>query len=149
MYGNPETGNFQNFYDALWADEDATLVARFPSMPYDHSVHHPEIQIYHLGNPGPRSGRDQDGYYPRDDGHSFVMDVPRGLASDTAGGIRHSRVSILEDGVPLGPPHQRHDVIRKVGTGHYSHWQGRVFFSTSDGSDPNVNGRDYTWVELR
>ena len=149
MYGNPETGNFQNYYDALWADETATLVARFPSRPYDHSVHHPEIRIYHLGRRGPRTGEDQDGYYPRDGGHAFVMDVPPGLLSDTSGAVGNSRLSILEDGVPLGPPHQRHDVIRGSGGGRYSHWQGRIFFSTSDGTDPNVNGRVYSWVELR
>jgi hypothetical protein len=30
------------------------------------------------------------------------------------------------------------------GAGAYSHWQGYLYFSASDGSDPRANGRTYT-----
>jgi len=59
-----------------------------------------------------------------------------------------SRLELFEDGVPLGPAHSLHAEIRSEGQGRYSHWAGLVFFATSDGSDPQTNGRTYT-VSLR
>jgi len=59
-----------------------------------------------------------------------------------------SRVALLEDGRVVGAPHTAHDDIRKLGGGRYSHWGRRLFFSTSDNSDPNTNGRTYTIVRL-
>lgn len=60
--------------------------------------------------------------------------------------------SLLENGVVLGPPAQKHAVIRKTGQGRYSLWSSPeqesvgIFFSSSDGSDPATNGRTYTLV---
>ena len=52
---------------------------------------------------------------------------------------------LLEDGKPLGPAHALHQSIRDEGGGRYSHWTGNaLIFSTSDNSDPNANGRDYS-----
>lgn len=51
-----------------------------------------------------------------------------------------------EDGVPLGPAHALHAAIRDTGGGLFSHWQDTLYFSTSDGSDPNTNGRRYEIV---
>ena len=36
-----------------------------------------------------------------------------------------------------------HEDIRSQGGGRFSHWYGCLFFSTSDGTDPRVNGRAY------
>jgi hypothetical protein len=55
-----------------------------------------------------------------------------------------SRLELLEDETPLGPPHQMHDIIRNKGKGAYSHWGTRLHFSTSDNSDLRSNGREYT-----
>jgi hypothetical protein len=60
-----------------------------------------------------------------------------------------SRLVMLEDGAPLGPPHQIHDVIRSKGLGRYSHWGNGLHFSSSDNSDPRVNGRVYTIIAPR
>ena len=51
-----------------------------------------------------------------------------------------------EDGVPLGPAHSLHALIRGEGGGRFSHWgpQQVLLFSASDRSDPNRNGRVYT-----
>jgi hypothetical protein len=57
-----------------------------------------------------------------------------------------SRLAMLEDGKPLGPPHQEHPIIRNKGKGAYSHWGNGFYFSTSDNSDPRTNGRAYTIV---
>lgn len=58
-----------------------------------------------------------------------------------------SKVTVLEDGQPLGPAHSSHDEIRTLGGGRYSHWGAAndiLFFSTSDNSSPLENGRTYS-----
>ena len=54
-----------------------------------------------------------------------------------------SVIRLYEDGLQLGPPHALHDEILRSGEGRYSHWKGTLYFSSSDGSDPRVNGRRY------
>jgi len=149
MYGNPETRPYRNFYVELQSHPGTALIARFPALPYDYSVHHPEIRVYRIGSQPLRRGSDVDGYFPHDGGASYVMDVPANVPSDEPNRVGRSRLALLEDDVPLGPAHQGHQAIRRSGGGRYSHWQGKVFFSTSDGSDPNGNGRSYTWIELQ
>jgi hypothetical protein len=59
------------------------------------------------------------------------------------------KLSVYENGKLLGPGDSIHDDIRKKGLGAFSHWDPKtpgvftVYFSTSDNSDPNSNGRDY------
>lgn len=61
--------------------------------------------------------------------------------SDTAGG---SGLVLFEDGVPLGPAHCLHAEIRGKGGGRFSHWmRTKLYFSSSDGSDPRTNERLY------
>ena len=58
------------------------------------------------------------------------------------GGI--SPVIVYEDAKPLGPAHSNFAEISKVGNGRFNYWIGQgLIFSTSDGSDPNRNGRRY------
>jgi hypothetical protein len=52
-------------------------------------------------------------------------------------------LTIEEDGLPLGPAESLHDEIRQLGGGRFSIWGDRVYFSASDGSDCNRNGRNY------
>lgn len=54
-----------------------------------------------------------------------------------------SPLIVYENGTPLAPAHASHAVIRNTGCGAYSHWKDDVYFSTSDNSDPNLNGRRY------
>lgn len=65
------------------------------------------------------------------------------LSSDRPGDDRRSPLVLFEDGHPLPKPHAVHDEIDQIGRGRYSHWEGSLYFSSSDGSDPNENGRDY------
>jgi SAM-dependent methyltransferase len=58
---------------------------------------------------------------------------------------RRSRLMVYEDGRMLGLAHSIHDDVRKHGKGRFSHWAGEIYFSTTDGSDPNQNGRTYTY----
>lgn len=54
-----------------------------------------------------------------------------------------ARLRFSEDGSPLGAAHATHAAIEREGQGRYSHWGDTLWFSTSDGSDPNANGRAY------
>jgi FkbM family methyltransferase len=62
---------------------------------------------------------------------------------DTAGAADALTI-VLEDGRVLGPGHALHEDIRLLGGGRFSHWESQLYFSTSDNSDPNTNGRRYT-----
>lgn len=59
---------------------------------------------------------------------------------------RRSTLLLYEDEKLLQPSHAVHEDIRSLGGGRYSHWNEALFFSTSDGSDPNTNGREYRIV---
>jgi predicted O-methyltransferase YrrM len=72
--------------------------------------------------------------------HAFVGHDP--LADDVSGNT--SPLELFEDDRPLGPSHMVHDTIRKAGLGGYSHWRGELYFSTSDNSCPQTNGRRYS-----
>lgn len=62
---------------------------------------------------------------------------------DVASATTRSRLTLLEDGVELGPAHSLHDEVRQGGGGAYSHSIEMLRFSTPDGSDPRANGRRY------
>ena len=65
-------------------------------------------------------------------------------ADDPAAEIDRSPVMIYEDGKPLGPPHSNFRDISTLGHGRFTYWIGQgLIFSSSDGSDPNYNGRRY------
>jgi hypothetical protein len=50
----------------------------------------------------------------------------------------------LEDGRPTGEAHSGHRDIAQQGRGLYSHWAQTLYFSATDNSDPNENGRTYS-----
>ncbi len=82
-------------------------------------------------------------------GHCWMVELPLNLLplSDSSEFPVRSPWRLLEDGSLLGPPHAQHADISKFGGGRYSHWNSYFFFSTSDNSSPNSNGRRYTLVE--
>jgi hypothetical protein len=85
-------------------------------------------------------------------GAAFVIPVsppawPLISRPDTLDSSYASRLNIFEDEKRLGPQHAGHDTVRSPGHGAYSHWEGSLLFSTSDGSDPRTNGRTYTASE--
>jgi lysophospholipase L1-like esterase len=82
------------------------------------------------------------GPFVHEQGHAFVADIPVALPSD---GIQSqdSKVELYEQGVRVGTPHAPHEVIRKEGGGAFSHWGERLYFSATNNSDPNINGRTY------
>jgi len=65
--------------------------------------------------------------------------------ADDESGPRRSTLALYEDGLPLQQPHYTIGEIRGLGIGRYAHWEDRLYFSTTDNSDPNINGRTYEY----
>lgn len=58
---------------------------------------------------------------------------------------QQSTLALYEDGRSLPRCHSPLDEIKELGGGRYAHWKERLFFSATDGSDPNSNGRLYQY----
>lgn len=73
-----------------------------------------------------------------------VFGLPASWSSDPEDS---SKLRLYEDGKLLGPSNALHDQIRRVGEGAYCQWNDQLWFSTSDNTSPNTNGRTYavTW----
>jgi pectate lyase len=84
----------------------------------------------------------------KDAGYAVVATLPElSDLADSSEAPHKSPFILCESGHNIGTPHTTHDSIRQLGKGNYSHWKnGGLFFSSSDGSDPNTNGRQYTLV---
>lgn len=54
-----------------------------------------------------------------------------------------SLLRLEESNRALGPAHSIHEEIRNSGRGRFSHWGDVLIFSTSDNSNPALNGRAY------
>ena len=79
------------------------------------------------------------------DGFCWFCAIPSqcAWASDTNEQPKRCFLGVWEDAQELGPPHAHHQAIHTLGMGRYSVWKNGLFFSTSDNSDPNSNGRNY------
>jgi predicted dehydrogenase len=84
--------------------------------------------------------------FRREGAMGWAADLPAELCSLTDRNEEpdRSRLRLFEDGRALGPAHTVHEIIQSAGGGCYSFWINVVYFSTSDGSDPNTNNRSYT-----
>jgi arylsulfatase A-like enzyme len=99
----------------------------------------------------PRSPQQElilSGVFTNQGGLAWVATAPDDWPTDSVDS-ESSRLLVFEDGEPLGPAHALHDEIRRLGRGRYSHWEGSLYFSTSDDSDPNTNGRVYVVAQER
>ena len=87
--------------------------------------------------------------YQKEDGLSWSIQLGnlKGLADDMEHPNR-STLLLYEDDKLLQPAHALHEDIRRLGGGRYSHWSEALHFSTSDGSDPNINGREYRIIYI-
>lgn len=75
--------------------------------------------------------------------HAFVGHGD--LADDVSSNL--SPLELFEDDRLLGPAHVLHDTIRASGLGGFSHWRDGLYFSTSDNTSPQSNGRRY-WIRI-
>jgi hypothetical protein len=84
------------------------------------------------------------------DRNSFSSVLPALTSlSDTMANPTRSPLLLCEGNIALGPPHSLHADIAAKGAGRFSHWATEIVFSSSDGSDPNANGRTYVAVKPR
>ena len=65
------------------------------------------------------------------------------IESDDLEHPARSSLVLLEDGRELGPAHSLHLEVARQGRGRYSHWLGKLIFSSSDNTDPRFNKRNY------
>jgi hypothetical protein len=68
--------------------------------------------------------------------------------ADSDDDSERSRIELYENSTRLGPPHSTHLDIVNLGHGRFSHWRARssaMYWSSSDNTDPNTNGRAY-WI---
>lgn len=81
-------------------------------------------------------------------GKSYAATLPQlASASDSMEDPRKSTLMLYENGVMLGLAHSVHDHISRYANGRFCHWGENLYFSASDGSDPNTNGREYSYCE--
>jgi MoaA/NifB/PqqE/SkfB family radical SAM enzyme len=56
-----------------------------------------------------------------------------------------SALCLYENNTRLTISHSNESAINVGGSGRYQHWNNALYFSTTDGSNPNTNGRTYTF----
>jgi hypothetical protein len=77
-------------------------------------------------------------------GHAYYYPLAGILPkADGGGSPAQPNLLLLEDGKPLPLPDSSHDDIRALGKGRYSFWDEKLLFSSSNGSDPRRNGKQY------
>ena len=72
-----------------------------------------------------------------------LYSLPLGVDWMSQADLGISPVVVYENGVPLGYPNSKPKSIRYDGNGRYSVSDGNLYFSSSDNSDPRINGRKY------
>lgn len=73
-------------------------------------------------------------------GHMYCTSFPKLFTSKD-----FSRLRLLEDANWLPFANAPHAAIAAEGKGRYSFWHGTLYFSTPDNTDPNNNGRSYSY----
>lgn len=79
-------------------------------------------------------------YIDHEIGYAYKTDLLLNWMSSHNG---PSPAKLFENGIPLGAANSLHDDIRNIGNGRYSFWYDTLYFSSSDNSDPRINGRTY------
>lgn len=84
-------------------------------------------------------------------GKCFIIPVPDIPPGDDLKRPGASMLRMFENGVELKLRHSNHDDIERFGGGRFSHWTRQLYFSSSDGSSPLMNGCHYQvlWDEVR
>jgi hypothetical protein len=83
------------------------------------------------------------------DGNAYRADLASERTGDSPDFLTKSRLAFCEDETRLLTPHSSHSEIRTAGSGRFSHWGKELYFSASDNSDPNTNGKSYYVVQPR
>ncbi|WP_188151683.1 class I SAM-dependent methyltransferase [Teredinibacter waterburyi] len=79
------------------------------------------------------------------DGFGYKVHLPEYSAfADTDGEHFKSPLLVYENGLLLGFPHARFESINTLGEGRFCHWKDSLLYSSSDNSDPRINGKTYS-----
>ncbi|MGI3903990.1 MAG: hypothetical protein ACRYGP_06680 [Janthinobacterium lividum] len=87
-----------------------------------------------------------------DGGHAYTFSPrfsvrwPFTVPSHPAVELTPDDVRVMEDGRAIGTLQPNHDMIRTQGAGLHNFWDGTLWFSSSDGSDPRDDGRGFSVV---
>jgi hypothetical protein len=85
------------------------------------------------------------GPFEHQEGNRFAISLPDlEPLSDTPQEWSRSPVFLMEDGRRAQIPHANWERIKTHGMGRYCHSGKTLLFSSTDNSDPNSNGRQYT-----
>ena len=84
--------------------------------------------------------------FEKSGGFSYFAPVPELEHFADTSEQKGSPMLICEDNRILGPAHAAHRDVVELGRGRFSHWGTDLLFSTSDNSDPNINGRSYLLI---
>jgi hypothetical protein len=82
-------------------------------------------------------------------GHAFALGPgfkthwPYAIPSHPDSTLGSDDVKVSEDGKFFGTLEPSHDKIRQLGGGRFNFWEGGLWFSSSDSTDPRTNGRTY------
>ena len=78
-------------------------------------------------------------------GYAWAYDLPTQIqsASNEENPAR-SRLMLYEDMVPMGFANVPLSHIESYGNSRYTHWNDNLYFSATDNTDPNQNGRVYS-----
>jgi len=90
------------------------------------------------------------GPFNPDSGLAWYAVLPADVVEgDTMDAPVRSPLALFENDTLIGPAHTDHETIRRRGGGAYSHWNKSLLLSTTDGTDPNTNGRSYVAAVAR
>ena len=147
--------------------DDADAAAPYLGLAHTHERHHREREMTRLSGVDRENEQLRDvlaglamhpdewgmltlrGPFKSNGGHGWTVRVAPDVAEADTTSPDETRAVLLEDGRVLGPAHAIHEEIRTLGAGRYSHWGPWLYFSASDQSDPNRNGRQYKLVYRR
>jgi hypothetical protein len=101
----------------------------------------------YISPPCPQEAVTLKGNFIKQGALSFYAAVPpMSSLSDTVEAPKRSPFLVCENNRVLGPAHSSHGEIATKGGGRFSHAGQGFYFSSSDNSDPNTNGRTYLIV---
>lgn len=76
-------------------------------------------------------------------GPGFTTHWPYAIPSHPGFALGPDDVKVSENGRLFGSLEPAHDTIRALGDGRFNFWEGGLWFSSSDNTDPRTNGRTY------
>ncbi len=76
-------------------------------------------------------------------GPGFEAQWPYAIPSHPDFTLAPDDIKVTEDGKFFGTLEPAHDTIRQLGDGRFNFWEGGLWFSSSDNTDPRTNGRAY------